>query len=430
MSLRIGSKALAFIGPFAFVFGAGCVAATSETSSDNRSDDIVGRVAHVQMNDVSVLYPLARTSEEATGYLSPWSEALGGQLFPESIYDAATGSAPSSLTGKPLEEAVNGAGLDYGNLRAVAFRIDPCFAHVGPITEPESCQNQLRIVFQSMLLDQDGHARATDDAVHAFYSLTRDDLRALVSDIVKLRRAEGEETEDLGPLAVHPVLVKQGLLGGFAKGFAALVTKYAGQKNFMRFTAFTSPGGFQLWLFNGFDIDANGKSTPMVIPTLPNATTTVSFATGGLEGFDEGAFNPATTSADDIGLLTDVTKAKAAPEAAQKAAFDAALRIANPDFHSPDTIDCASCHVAVPASILTGSVLGLSAEGNANAFVANERFVSKANMAQTTPMPQTGVLNIHMFSYKGEVPMITSRTINETASVVTYLNGTVFANQR
>lgn len=76
-------------------------------------------------------------------------------------------------------------------------------------------------------------------------------------------------------------------------------------------------------------------------------------------------------------LLGNLATAKAASKTAQQAAFDAALRIENPTKHSPDTIDCASCHV---------------------------------------------------FSYRDGHPMIAVRVINETASVVAYLNGSVLGD--
>jgi hypothetical protein len=46
-------------------------------------------------------------------------------------------------------------------------------------------------------------------------------------------------------------------------------------------------------------------------------------------------------------------------------------------------------------------------------------------MRQTTPVDESTNRNFHVFSYRDENPMIAMRVINETASVIAYLNGEV-----
>lgn len=408
---------------------AACAPIAEDVSSAASNLDSAGLA---QMNDVSVLYPLVGSAQETESYLTPWRAGRGGALFPESVYRAGAGGDPSALIGQPLRELFPPGvfspvfpreELDYGALRLTAARIDPCFANIGPIATPSSCQNQLRLVFQTFYLE-DGRVKVGDNAVHAFYSLRRDELVSLVSEMVALRRAQGQDA-DLGPVAVHPILLEQGMKGAYANGLETIIARYAGEQNLSRFTMFTSFDGHPLWPFKGFDLEG-GKAIPMVIPTAPGAATEVSFVSA-VNGAT--ADEPiSTTSADNISLITFFgEEAVNAPRAKQDAAFEATLRIVNPDVHSPNTIDCVSCHVTERALSVATESLGFTFEGRASVFVPNPTFVPAANMARTTPLVAGGEPNLHLFSYLGVAPMVGLRVVNETAAVVTYLNGTVFA---
>lgn len=392
---------------------AACASAGSPNSAS--SDDEVNATPSaghaLQMNDVSIVLPLAKTPAELEGgYL----KADG--LLPRDLYTSLTGFPVDPPAHLPVGADV---GMPYSQLRAVAYRIDPCFAQIGPVTDEAACDNQLRIVFQS-LSSNGGTAGAADGAIHAFYKLTRAELRGLVADIVDLRVANAGAKE-LGPLQVHPVVAEQGLLGKESKALQALVAAHASTKNFTRFTMFKSANLQTVWHFAGFDV-AEGKGTAMEIPTLPAGTTSETYFAG-FSAHLGGDFSPATTSPDDMQLLGNYAKAKDAAKADQQAALDAAFAIQNPDKHSPNTIDCASCHVAGPGAVLTaGKDLGLSLANNKNAFAPDPSWIPAANLAQVTPPSLEHGLNLHNFSYRGDELMISQRVINETASVVAYLS--------
>lgn len=345
-------------------------------------------------------------------------------MLPDTLY-AATGKPKTSTRG-PLSPGQD-ADMPWDTLKVVAFRIDPCSAHVGPVTNASTCKNELRVIFQNVRLDtSSGQADAVDGAVHAFYSLTRAELVELVNAMIALRRAEKGDAK-LGALAVNPMLKEQGLLGNVGKAMKALILKYAGKANLTRFTLMSPATLATSWTFTGFDV-SGATATMMTIPALDGSSIVTFFA-----GFGPdlgGTFTPSTTSHDDVGLLANLDNARSATKAARQAAFDAALRIENPMKHSSDTIDCASCHVAGPARIRTGGSLGLSAAGNPNAFTPDRSFVSDAEMAQTTAHVGDNRLNFHAFSYRHFDPMISQRVINETASVVTYLNRDVLRPAR
>ena len=141
----------------------------------------------LQMNDLSVMLPLAHSQAELDAALPPTTPARGGALLPQAIFSQDT----------------NAAFIGYEGLRLVAFRIDPCFGQVDAGFDPSKCENQLRLVFQPILIDTTGTmVFAEDSAVHVFYKLTRAELLDAVDDLVAARVADGG-TADLGPLAPH-----------------------------------------------------------------------------------------------------------------------------------------------------------------------------------------------------------------------------------
>jgi hypothetical protein len=176
-------------------------------------------------------------------------------------------------------------------------------------------------------------------------------------------------------------------------------------------------GDGEFWEFQSFDIAASAV-TPRPIATIPGDGNTMSLsaAVNPLES----SGSPATTSADNIAVLESMTTASAATTTERQTAFDAALRVLNPRDNSPDTIDCASCHLAHPALTMVGEPLGMTTTGDSAAFVAGPS-IPLADLAQTTQLVSDGVLNIHAFSYRDSDPMINQRVINETAANLAYL---------
>jgi hypothetical protein len=429
---------LAALSAFALSLSAlgavGCSAAAGDptdatTGSDqalDQSDPAAatgkGQGQPAQMNDLSVLFPLATTSAQVTsGYLAASSAGKGGELLPETMLEKATGitAKPTPVMGEPR--------LSYDTLRAVAFRVDPCFANIGPVTDGAACDNQLRIVFQSATYAK-GATTLMDGAVHAFYSLSRAELTEVVQAIIALRIASGG-AGDLGPLAVHPILAKQGLEGKMAKGLEALLLAHAGAANLTRFTVFQGVNLDTDWDFSAFDVK-KGVATPSAVPGLATASTSVIFGAG-FAATLAGVFVPVPSDRDDLSLLTNVASATAATPAARQSAFDAALRVENPNFESPNTSDCASCHMAEPARTLVGTpVFKLSPVGNVNAFAADPSIPAKDLARTTDPTAEPDGLNLHAFSYKDGTPMINQRVVNETAANLVYVNAEVLGLPR
>jgi hypothetical protein len=378
----------------------------------------------LQMNDLSVMFPLATSEAEFDLYPSASSPGANGALLPEALYNSDHSNE-----------------ISYDNLRVIAFRLDPCFAHLGPITDPSTCDNQIRLVFQPLDFDQDT-TTAEDGGVHVLYSITREQLLDAANEIATARAAFGDT--DLGAVAVHPLLASQGLSGPFAQQLFAIIAKYADGTKIERITAFLADVGVAgggptngvemgsgsdqpppsnlgiFWELRGMSV-ANGVGTPLVIPSLPDGTTDMSLEAS-VDPL-ESTFSPETGSADNIVMLANADQALSATQAQRQAGFDAALRIENPTMNSPNTIDCVSCHMAEPARTLVGQqMLGMSPAGDRNAF-APASTIPAPDLAVTTPklVGTDGGLNIHAFSYRSSEPMINQRVINETAANLAYL---------
>ncbi len=392
---------------------AGCTpTASSDGNTGNQQNVSSQKTSPVQMNDVSILYPLAKTAAEMKDYLLPTSKGAGGVLLPEAVFNDVAGKVRGII-----------GSVDYTTLRVVAIRLDPCFAQLGPITDPSSCEHQMRLIYQPV--DTGSSASFGDSGFHAFYSLGSDEFDTVLKAIVSLRMANSDAGEDLGPLAVHPILAKQGLSGKMAKALNKIVQQYAGQANLSRLTGFESVfAQHTSWNFAADDVSAS-TPTASVIVGLDGSPTSETVQLGSAA---PGLFSlnfPPTTTGDNVAPLLNVKVQSYSADVLQ-AALDSALRIENPNANSPNTIDCASCHVAeIARQLVATDFFKLSTTGDDNQFLPDPTYISDADFQVSYPamQPDGLALNLHAFSYDGTTPMIIQRVINETAAIVANLNG-------
>ena len=186
--------------------------------------------------------------------------------MPKAVYQQIpiAGSGPA---------AVGADGMaPYENLRVVSVRLDPCFGDLHPTATTTTCKNQLRLVFQELAANGSS-VTAFDSGVHAFYSLTRDELLGAVAEIAQLREAAAIPGAR-GPLAPHPIMAAQGLGGAFSKAVQALVLRHAGETNLVRATGMTAANAGFNWEFFGFEFPngAAGAPAPIAIAGLPTNT--------------------------------------------------------------------------------------------------------------------------------------------------------------
>lgn len=378
----------------------GCVAPVDEGAAVDASTELRPELA--QMNDVSVMLPLPSDDAALVARLGADSPARGGALLPREVYEGAFGP-PGTLQAGGTPGAAR-----HEQLKLVSFRLDPCFG--------VACESQIRLVLQPLRL-QGGEVNAKDEAVHAFYRLSRPELAEAVASMIALRlEATGE---GLGPLAPHPLAFDD-------EGRAAIeeiVATHAGAENLSRITIFTTSALGAAWNFSGFDlVDGHPERVPMA--ELPTATEVVAFfrGFGGSEVLvGDPAFAPASLAGpqDNLQALGSAADAERATEQERQDAFDALTRIDDPTMHHADSTDCASCHAADPIRRIVGEgQWGLSPRDGLG-FEPDGRYLTAEDLAATSVDP---AVNLHMFSYAGRQPSIHRRTIHETAAVVAYVN--------
>lgn len=354
-------------------------------------------------HDVSILFPLPEPHLRTT-LLGTNSAGARGPLLPQRYFSALP----------TIEEFVE-AGNTYSLLRVVSARLDPCFPTLDE-SDAEGCTPQLRLVFQPVLpvsVDEALVLTTVDAALHVFYRLSDEELDLTLRRVVAARQRAlpDDAVSVLGP---HPALLAEGPEGAFGRELSDALLDVAGEENLTRITFMGVEGFGLVWRFGGFDV-VDGELVPFAIPTVDDDDQIFSNADD--DGVDfEGAFAlPDVRSSDDIRLLFDSKTALAATSEAQIGAYGAALRIESPDFHTPDTIDCVSCHVAASAHAWAEDKLGIDPSAHESAYRDRAgELVGGATVRRTN--------RLRAFGYFASDVAISQRTANETEAVMAFLD--------
>lgn len=361
-----------------------------------RVDVKLTAVDDLQLNDVSILFPLPAAGD-IDELLTPTSNGERGPLLPAERYSRV-----------PKLHVFQSPEQTYGLLRVVALRIDPCF-----VTGPE-CRRQIRLSMQPVVYDEFQEVvRADDAAIHLFYDLSESDFSALVEELRGATAAASVSTA--GPLRVHPILAAEGPRGPFAQRLKAAVLRYAGGANLTRLT-FMQLQNFNVneWVFGGFNVDGDSLVPIDVIDAGSQRQRFINVFLQSEEDF-VASVDPRPLGADDVSLLFNSTNARAASEEAIAAAERAALRIENPDVHTTETVSCVACHTATQTRLWTERSLGRNTEGHP------DRFTAAADLtltSETTRIPGS----LRAFGYLHQRVAISQRTVNESAAVAAALN--------
>jgi hypothetical protein len=359
------------------------------------------------MNDATIVYPLPRSAGEMNQLLAPQDAGPGGALLPLKYWQRI----PSINQGEHSTRT-------YRNLRLVAVRIDPCFKFRG------DCLPQIRFVWQPIDKAAYGSTspsglEAKDAAVHTFYTLQPDQFRHFVSDYQQLRSSMPKVRVD-APLQVHPLMQKQGLEGAFSRGFRQLLLNYCGEQNLWRVTSMSTLVGGDKWEFRGFNI-VNGKPVEIEIPRTGNARAQSFFVSLASDReYRNGRISPAPLGEDNLNLILRDSRAITARDADTLKGLGASVaRIENPDIHSPETMDCVSCHsTQVAGALLFGNVPWLSRDPQITRHAFRSSSPLLQSLATTRNIPRV----FRALGYFERTPVLSRRVINETALVVSQLN--------
>lgn len=367
-----------------FLLGLGC-----SSTSNEPNQPPVSLQGELGANDVSILFPLPASGQLDT-LLSPQSKGAQGELLPFSVFEHAP----------ELTLYADKAG-QYADLRVVSARVDPCFPSLVNAPNPD-CRFQVRLVLQPVF-DQAGVVSAEDAAVHVFYDLPASDFVNLLADLLEVKSAI-----DLhAPLGVRPA--------SEISGVESALLAHIGASRLTRMTFMQLSGKRNVWNFGGFDFEA-GTATPIGI--LNSAVTTQSFTNNPLADplAFAGGVTPALENApEDLSPLYDSATASQKPQAELWQLYESTLRIENPTKHTPESVDCVSCHTAQPARLWL--------ERNQTAFTTQpsaERFMSAFDLGVAPIEDTTSVLRA--FGWLDTRPAISARVANESAAVAAYLN--------
>ena len=357
-------------------------------------------------NDLSVLLPLP-TDLDQDPMVRATDHGAYGELIPFANYSALPILAPVFRKKE----------IEFASLRAVAFRIDPCFP-----SKPGVCTRQIRVVWQPLINDPIKKQVVTVDAgAHTFYDITEVEFQSMLKELAALKVASGFATD--GPLWIHPAFEKQGLKGSFAKEFHRIMLARIGLKNLSRLTFMLVRGDSILWAFGGVNYD-KGVPTTIKIPRLEEPVFTPmqtfvnrSFST---DDFQKSQVSPAPSGKDTFNLLMrDSGKIRPVEDRQEIIESVASIyRIENPDYHSSETLDCVSCHVAHAAR---GYALGKWGMLGFPQSVHDLAYKSKFDLRAVSPQ-MWFTTNLHSFSYFQQEPSISQRMINEAAAVAASVN--------
>jgi hypothetical protein len=377
-------------------------------SAEVASSDLV-QVGKAQMNDLSVM--LWATDR----WLDPDSVGRGQEkLVPEPIWQALEGSIEHQQS--------FGSSIPRDRYVVVGLRLDPCANVLAPAANGQACVNEIRLTWERLRDNYYEQEYGEDGGVHTIYRVDRAEMTEVIKGMIALREAnQATRGAPMGPLATHPIIAAQGIMGPMAQGVKKIILEHVSAKNLVRATAFSWDTWEHKWTFGGIDVNAG------VAAEMGGPLSTGLFMLGHENGyadpfrFTDQGFSGRT----DLFALGNSANAAQANKAELQKSFDAAVAIENPTLHSAATIDCASCHMAQPLMDVVGASSGLTLEGNPNRYVPPPS-IDQADMAKAGPVVNAlKGLNIHAFSSNGGGGTLNRRVINETAATVAYVNANI-----
>jgi len=355
----------------------------------------------LDLNDVSYLYPLPAALAGRDALLKFTSSGPKGPLFTRAFFDQV----------KAVDEELTASTL-YSEMRIISARVDPCFP-TNKKDEPLKCAKQLRLVAQII---ESGTAGITtrDGTIHLFFDMTDAEWPQVVEGVTALKALAGTAT-DGKPLDVHPVMKAEGLDGAYAKRLAQLITDFCGEQNLSRVAFMIAGKDGKTWTFGAF----NRKGTMLEADPIPRFTdkNEQQVEEHGTEVNRNSEMIPSPINIDLTTLLVN-RELQLADDLTLQRATKEALLIENPDKETPQTIDCASCHLASRALTFAAGERNIDlASFTAERYLAPARFdIRRVDAAKDNPFAQRA------FGYFHADSALSQRTINESAVIAEALS--------
>ena len=344
------------------------------------------------LNDVTMLVPMPQT---ATTVLLRAADSGddGTALLPRALYDRLN---DAEIPNEPVFGSI--VGDIYADLQVAAVRFDLC-DRIEPGACPDS-DGRLRVVYQAVA--DTTPIRAIDAAFHAFYTIPSADLPSLVAELRALSQIQNAEMAS--PLRPSPALTES-TTGEYATRLVKLVTKYAGTGNLTRVTFFAQPLQFGAvrWVFRGVEKQQQDAFADIVIPGIDETTQQAILV--GEPGFE---VLPIVDQPKGFALVVSEMDFAAARAASQREALEALAAADNPLAHTPETLQCVTCHVSTVVEKDRAAVAAVDPLGLGNRYASIDYDLTVPPMTDRT---------LRALGWLQDAPLIAQRTANESAQV-------------
>lgn len=425
---------------FAFLASAACSSPNDERDPIEESQSDLNETKALGMTDVTILYPVPKSTDFIDDMLGPSSELDQGELLPAELFaqivdlPAPKMTAPDGTLVDPQKALFATWADSFSSLRVVGIRLDPCFGETSNLGA-SNCRNTIRLTaqfFQQRSVVGNNVILDGGSAIHLFYEITRQDFTALAKAMLALRKTTGLPLQKqliTTANGVHPTLATEGVRGPYANALKDIILKYAGERTLTQIAfcvqdrgvpsgQYYGNGGVadSRWVFGRFGYH-NGTLSPLDIATLGYT---------GLQTVDSAqpAFTPTGTPKRDVVIVTPPSsvpdnflqtfnrKQEANGQldpAKLELARKAALNLQNPNKYTANTSDCVSCHMAKQA-----------APNHPADPLDFKSYTYRLDHTHDIFGP------FRMFGYDGgNQPIVTARVVNETVVVLDYLNKVV-----
>ncbi len=350
----------------------------------------------LDLNDVSFLYPLPSNLAGRDSLLKFSSSGAKGQLFPRAFFDQV----------KAVEENVD-KGVIYDGMRIISARVDYAFP-LNKKDEPTKTVTQVRLVAQ-MIEQGDAGITTRDGTIHLFFDQSDADWAKVVEGVGELKGIAGAAT-DGKPLDVHPVMKAQGLEGAYAKKLNELILAQCGEQNLSRVAFMVSATRGDKWTFGAF-IRKNALLEADPIPRLTDKDEQ-QVDENGVEERRASEMIPSPNNDGDFSTLISYTAIQLADDLTLQRATKAALLIEHPEKETPQTIDCASCHLVSRALSFAAKTRNIDLNTFSDRYIGPSRFdLRRVDEAHDDPFAQRA------FGYFHAKSALSQRTINESAVI-------------
>ena len=416
---------------------------------------VSAQVARFDVNDVSFLYPIPKTSDDVDALISMDDKTgLGNAadgIWPEDLFKQVIAQAKKTKAGQ-FGIDMPGEIEDVSVWRVAGIRVNP--ASLGgheDILELVPEIPGVRLVVQPVTIS-DGEVKIHDVAAHVVFNYIlpapegdpkkfrpdRETFKGIVKDLEEIKElCESNQVSTSGVLNIHPGFTNK--VPGFEKAVSDFVAKHCRRSNLQVVSFMGLSGGVEPWVFfsmirppggpfsvrhiGGFKEDPDKKVTGQMINFRSNRNGDVVPAPTADASTKKGVsmallFNDFDQSESQ--LAKPVFPGTADPRLKPLQLRHVPDLIANPSMQNTVTTDCVSCHTETTKRfdlMLPESPLGI-----------RYKLPDGISGVETSLLPRDkwNVRNfgwgLNFFAGGEFVPTVTVRTANESAESADFIN--------